>query len=441
MILDHPLTKEQRQASQRNINYFNAINGLSYMCLGETIMILLAVKLKSPDYVVAILGGMLYFGFLLLPLGKVATAHIGGARSQAAFWVARNLAALIVASSSVWHHFGFHGLAAGMMVFGSFMFYGFRAAGVVMSQPLIGDITLEDERARVIATNGGVFYAACFLSLIIISTVMRYNESIGMLTAIILVGAVLGIASSRFINRVDETEAIRASARRPIVSALRESLRSVALRRLLLCGFANNLAIIMVLPISVLIIKKGYGVSDTGTLLYSLVQFAASAAMSFAVGRIGQKIGPRKTLIYAYAVMIMLAVAWTLVPDPANRLVVPLCFCLFMLAGACRISIDNSVVHYFLQTVEAEHRVASSILLSMTTGVGAGVVGMAVSGVLLYFLQDRADVTGGGAGMLSVYRLYFAITVAILLPGLIGVTRLEPLPLEKRRIRRSWWHG
>jgi len=46
-----------------------------------------------------------------------------------------------------------------------------------------------------------------------------------------------------------------------------------------------------------------------------------------------------------------------------------------------------------------------------------------------------------GPEMLSVYRSYFAWAFAILPPCMILLTRLEPLPLEKRRIKRSWWHG
>lgn len=118
-------------------------------------MIPLAVKLKCPDYIVAVLGAMIYFGFILLPLGKTATAKVGGAKSQTAFWVARNVAALIVASSAIWHHFGMGGVAISMIVLGSFLFYGFRAAGVVMSQPLIGDITTEEESNAVGGTAEG----------------------------------------------------------------------------------------------------------------------------------------------------------------------------------------------------------------------------------------------------------------------------------------------
>ena len=72
MILDRPLTAAERAESQRNMYLFNAVNGLSYMCVGETVMILLAVKTGCPDSVVAILGAMFYFGFLLLLLASLS---------------------------------------------------------------------------------------------------------------------------------------------------------------------------------------------------------------------------------------------------------------------------------------------------------------------------------------------------------------------------------
>ena len=109
MIYPGPLTRLQQERSQRNYNIFNVINGLSYMCLGETVLILFAVQLACPDYVVSTLGAMTFFGFLLLPLGKIATAHFGAARSQAVFWVARNLSALLVGSATLLYCAGLSG--------------------------------------------------------------------------------------------------------------------------------------------------------------------------------------------------------------------------------------------------------------------------------------------------------------------------------------------
>ena len=86
MIMNGPVPPERQAASKYNYKIFALINGLSYMCLGETVIILLAVQLNCKDYIVSALGAMLYFGFLLLPLGKIVTAHVGAAQSQGIFW-------------------------------------------------------------------------------------------------------------------------------------------------------------------------------------------------------------------------------------------------------------------------------------------------------------------------------------------------------------------
>ena len=99
MILHRPLTAEEQHRSQRNYIIYNAINGFSYACLGDAILILFAVNLKCPDAIIATLGCMVYFGYTLLPLGKLMTARVGASGSQANFWICRNMAALLVASS------------------------------------------------------------------------------------------------------------------------------------------------------------------------------------------------------------------------------------------------------------------------------------------------------------------------------------------------------
>ena len=440
MILEHELTPEQRLRSQRNINAFNAINGFSYMCVGETIMILLALKLGFSDVVTAVLGGMIFFGFLLLPLGKVVSARIGGARGQAVFWVVRNVAALVVASAALWHRLGLASLALACLVGGSFLFYGFRAAGVVMSQPLLGDISTEDERPRFIAINGALFYAACFVSLVAISVVLKFTESLLAIALIIVAGSALGITSSTFLRRVDETSAIRDSARRPVAREMVAGIRDRSLRRLLLGSFVNNLSLVMLLPVTVLFVKKGYGVSDTGALLFSLLQFGASAGMSVAVVRVSSRIGPRQTLIGAYGAMLATAALWSIAPETPG-VAIPFAALLFALSGSIRVTAENSVTHYFLQTVPAERRVPASMLMNMATGVGAGALGMLLSGWLLHRLGQGIESPTPGPEMIPLYRHYFAIAFALLLPGLALLLRMEPLPMEKRRLKRSWWQG
>ena len=100
MIINRPLNDSEMRLSRRYYIIYNLINGFSYMCLGETVLLLLAVNIGCSDTIVAILGSMIFCGFLLLPLGKVMTARCGAANCQANFWVLRNLAVLLVAGAA-----------------------------------------------------------------------------------------------------------------------------------------------------------------------------------------------------------------------------------------------------------------------------------------------------------------------------------------------------
>ena len=83
MIFNGSVPVERLERSQRAYYAFCVLNGLAYMCVGEGVVVLFAVKCGFPDFVVSIVGAMLYLGYLLLPLGRTACARVGAVRSQA----------------------------------------------------------------------------------------------------------------------------------------------------------------------------------------------------------------------------------------------------------------------------------------------------------------------------------------------------------------------
>ncbi len=421
MIYDRPLTDEQRRVSQLNYNLFNIVNGASYMCLGETVIILFAVKLHAPNVIVAVIGSMLFLGFLLLPLGVVRTAQVGAARSQADFWVCRNVAALLVAVSALILPLS-QSLAWGLLLLGSFLFYGFRAAGVVMSQPLIGDITNNMDRARLIARSTGLFYVSGLVAMVTISLILGHYDSLWVLVGIIVAGACCGVTASTFVRKIDETSAIRRSAQAPLLPQLKTAFFDLTLRRQICAGFMVNLAIIMMAPIAILTMKRGYGVSDTQAILFSIVQFASSIAATQISGKITEKIGPRKVAIYSYMLIFPICLFWLFAPAAVSSVWMWGLFALpFILIGAMMVSAQNAMVHYFLMAVPKERQVASSMFISVVTGAAAGVTGMFVAGGLLKLAERFL-----GSG-LPMYRAYFVAAGVLFLAGLTLVVRLVPV--------------
>lgn len=412
VIIQGELTAEQRRCAQLNYNRFSFVNGFSYMCLGETVIILYAIRLGAPEYFISLLGGMIYFGFLLLPLGKRVTGQVGAARTQSVFWYLRNGAALLIASCSLWAWLGAERLALGLLLGGSFLFYGFRAAGVVMSQPLVGDITTNESRSRFLAINNGLFYLAGVLALLAIGGIQTRTRSPAMLSAIIAAGALLGVAATRFMDRIDETNRIRSAARRPLGLHLHRALRDREFHRLLLIGTVINILIILLVPITTLALKKGYGVSDTTALFYALAQFGAAALGSRLTGPLLTRFGSRRTLCGTYLGALTIPLLWLIAPRSFHPLY-PLL--LFVLAGGLSVMLGTAMTNYFLELTTADNRVAYSIFNSIITGAGAGAIGMLLGAGLLRLLQFQT----GAELTLDGYRRYFLLAGVLLLPGLL----------------------
>lgn len=419
MICDKPLTDKQRKISQTNYFRYNLINGASYMCLGETVVILFAVKLHAPNYVVAVIGSMIYVGFLLLPLGRLRTAQVGAAKSQADFWVCRNISALLVGLSAFLMLVNQY-LAWGAMLLGSFLFYGFRAAGVVMSQPMMGNITKDNERSELIGKANFRFYASSTAALIVISISIQMWDSIWVLLAIIVAGASMGITASTFLRKIDETRDIQKSARRPLLPQLKLVFMDLTLRRQIFAEYAANVAMIMLEPVSLLALKRGYGVSDAYAVVFSVTRILAACLVSKVFGRLDERFGARKLAIYIFSLVFPVCLFWIFFPEKLSAswqiwfLLFP-----FMLLGASKIAVENSFIHYFLMTVPPERQVASSMFIRTFTGVGAGLTGMLLSSV---FLKGTEHLFGKGVQM---FKAYFIVSLLLCAVSIFVISGLK----------------
>lgn len=408
MICNRPLNAAEMKSSQRNYLFYNGVNGASYMCLGETVLILFAVKLHSPDYVIAILGGMIFFGFLLLPLGKLMTARGGAARTQADCWVYRNIAALLVAAAAPVAFFISETLATSLIVLGAFLFYGFRAAGVVMSNPLVGEICEKKEIGGFLSKAWIYFYSSGLTALVIISLCLKLNQSVWMLFGIIIAGTVLGIYSSSFCRRICETGEIRENAKRPLLNEILPLLKNKVLIRQIIAGMICNMSVVFLVPISMLTLKRGYGVDDSTALLYSLVQFAASIGSSLVLSKLADRFGGRRMAIAGFYGNYIIVFLWLILPMTFHPLllILPFIFC-----PCCAVTAATSLTQYFIHTIKPKDQVVASMLLAVGTGVLAGLPGMLLSSL---FLKTAAKLNTTGAALMT-YKYYFAF-ILILLP-------------------------
>lgn len=429
MIHDRPLTTEERAKSQYNYNWFNVINGASYMCLGESVIVLFAIRLNMSNTVISLIGAMLFLGYLLLPLGVKRAAKVGAASCQADFWVCRNIAALLVALS-IFVNFYSPLLAGITLLTGAFLFYGFRAAGIVLGSPMIGDITTEDDRSAVIGRSTALFYGSGAFALACISTILYFQDSVWILVGIIVAGASLGVTASTFVRNIDETSALRKSAQRPLFGGLPYLMNNPDGRNLAVVWFLTNLTNLLIIPISILTLKRGCGVSDTNAVIFSLIQFVIMIFASQYSPLLTKRLGPRMMILIACFCYVPTILFWICLPSLGLTegwllwclMVIP-----FGMQGIASVVNTNSLIHYFLMTVEKEHQVECVMILNLITGAAAGIIGMGIAAGLM----KLAELIPGSEG-LEVFRNYFIMILLLFCGELPLFFRLKTVIHEYR---------
>ena len=429
MILGRKLTAAERCRSQNLYCAFNFINGMSYMCLGEGVLVLFAAQLGAPNSVVSLLGALLYVGYAMLPVGVLRTARRGAAACQADFWIARNAAALVTASAAaVW--VASPQASWAVLVAGAFLFYGCRAAGSALFTPLLGDVSTEEEASSVIGRTTGFFNLSAVAAIACVTAVMhRWHGRIA-LAAIIVTGAALGICSSFFVRGMYETGAIRDAAREPLRTGMRRALRNRALRRLSLDWFLLNLSIILFVPISVLALKRGCGFADSRAMICACAQFGAGTLASFVCGPLCRAFGPRRVMAVSALGFAAVPFAWLLFPE-TGPLAMPSAIMLFFWLGGCYYAIYNTTNAAFLEACpDKRDQVAGSVAVNLLAGAGAGVAGSALGAWLVSISGDLVSALPfhAFAGPLGQFRLFFLLV----LPVPVAALLVCMLPLQKR---------
>ncbi len=418
MIIKGSLSLSQQEAGRRNFDRFNFTNGLSYICLGETIIILFAIKLGSPDYCIAILGSLFFMSNFCMPLGKLLMARMGAIKATSLCWLLRNVAILLVAAAPFIGWLFAPQAATFAIIAGAFAFYACRSIGVTGMQPVMGEITTVENRGKFTSRTHGFFYLANFIMLSLIMLLMSQSKEVWVYVATISTGALLGFASTWFLSRIDETEAIRASARKPVMEDVLLTLKNPMRLRQLAANCVISSAITLVVPISMLALKKGYGISDTEALFFALAQLGGAVATSYVIGLLSEETGPRPLAILFYCSLIALCILWVIGPDHFkwHYMIWP-----FVLAGSAVIGTSVAMTHYFLISIPNKERVAASLTIYVISGVVAGLAGSLVGGGMLKYLDTF------GLPPIEMFKIYFLAMICLLLLGLLAVSRLKPL--------------
>lgn len=418
MIIEGKLSLAQQAAGKKYWHLFNILNATTFACAADNVLYLFALEIGCPQYIIPVIAAFAYIGFLAMPIGKLFVARIGASCSVTLFWALRSLFALISAVSPFF--VSAFGTEAGIIALlgGGLGFYLCTSAGLVAINPLLGEITLPEQRGRFTSDIFRNFNLASLLWLLAISIVMKTYASRETFQIIISCGVLAGFASALTASRIPETPLPRESAEIPLWNSLKEAARNRTGKKLLLANIAVMTGIVLVLPVSVTALKTGYRVSDSTALICALIQFGGGILIAAGSGIVSTHSGPRPVILLAFSLLIVSALMW--IGAPAEFSFGYTGF-IFLLNGAAGMGAPMALTHYFLNIIPDKDRLGYSLFISMTAGICAGLFSLAVGGGLLKLIP-ALDYRG-----LEVFRIYFSAITFLLFVFLLIIMSLDRL--------------
>lgn len=406
LTLPESLTKTDREYGQRLHYRFASFNGISIGCLMENMLILYAIRNRIGDPQIAVLASFIYLTMPFMIVGKHLAARIGIARTWAVGWFCRYIFACLMVVAPFFHPYASQGVVTGLIMIGAFGFAFFRTIGVVAMKPLAGEITTARERGRFLSINTMRINISHLITMMLIILFLSYSNELWVYQIILAIGCAAGFYTSTVIARIPESVSSRLSARRSLTETISTMWNDLRQRHMLLSWCAGSTAFTLVLPIMVIAVKNGYGISDHAAFSLSSLFLVGAIIMSMINGWVSDRLGPRFLFKIYLGGLILVTVYWAAAPE---RMQTVIAAASFLIAGGCKAGIHLSLGHYFLDAIDISRRVGSALVVQVFSGGFAGLAGAGIGGGLLKLL-DVMTVEG-----LDMYRAYFLIILPILL--------------------------
>ncbi|MCK5740392.1 hypothetical protein KAH55_14480 [bacterium] len=200
------LTVSQKKQAQGNYLKFTALNAISYGSLGDSVLILYALKLGGSDTMIAILVSFFYLTMPAMLVGKAWVSRLGTTRTFGYAWILRNLSTVFFLIAPLAQRL----LApeAGFIVLGTgvFFFFIFRTIGITPMTTLIGDITSQKDQGHFISRIWFWSSSALLVIIIISARVLGSDPDIRLFQYIFIFGGSVGILSSLFLFKIPSSD-------------------------------------------------------------------------------------------------------------------------------------------------------------------------------------------------------------------------------------------
>lgn len=411
------LTTKEQATDRKHFSRFNIYNAVSFSCLGDNILLLFALALGSPPYIITILGSLIFIGNIGMPIGKKLITQYGATGTLWRAWVVRNLAGMFIATAPFAAKI-MPSLGIATIVLGASIFYFARSAGMITNQAIYHEITTKKNCGKYIAAIFQNFCLTSMLTMGCLILIMRHNNSVTAYQFIYITGSISGIIGAWMVSRMVESQTPKISSLQPTLEAFKNIWKDDKLKRFLYANCAAYTIAVMTTPVSMLALKKVYLLSDEKAMIFILIQMSGTIAVSYISKIISAHSGPRPLVIIYYSALLLVGLMWIMAPPEFNWIYT---IVIFFMVGLGGMGIPLSLTHYFQNAVPQKQSVGISLVIAVITGVCAGGLGGGTSTLIIKCLPYFHSAPR------PIYQNYFIIITGFAILGLIIIMRLKQI--------------
>ncbi len=380
------LTEEQREYGKKQYIKFTIFNGISVAAVAESFLILFALKLSIPDYIVGVISSFFYLGLLFTLLGRLLIIRHGIAKTVTMAWLIRAFSGIITLITPIIIYY--LGLKIGIIwfTFGAFMFYAGRGTGMVGLLPIVGELTNENDIGDFNAKSFSSFNIAYFLTILVLIFVFEFSDKVSTFQIILLIGCIAGIFSAKKMLKIPETKHTRISAAIPLKNSAKEIFSKQHFRNILFLQTFFFIITALVVPYSMIALKKSYNISDYKAFEFVLAQFLGGFIIAKISKKPINKFGHNAFLNFMMLLIIISTIFWIEAPLKFYWIYFGI---LFFILGFAQTGGYLSLAQKFLLITDRDKRVGFSVIISGLSSLIAGIAGTLIGGGLLDYYAKK----------------------------------------------------
>jgi predicted MFS family arabinose efflux permease len=413
------LTPGESARARAVLSRYNFFNVISFVLLSGNIITLFALRMGAGSVLIGILSSISYASYAAIFLGRALAPRLGIVRLMGRFWLLRYFAMVPILAAPV---FAMHGMATAAFVLILLSVSGFsicRGIAIPGYNPIIGEITTEQERGGFLARLQGINHTVTLLLGIVMALLLGRTAPLYVYNLFIIVGITSGIIATSFFFRIPEPGDIRKSVSQRLLPAFGKALRRAAFRKFTVVHLLVSFATFMITPFLILYLKDVYGQPDNLVVFYTVFGSLGGVLMALISGFLIDRLGA-KPLYFLFTGVIALSVIPLIISPSLDKaeMVVFSAFILFLhnLGSLGAVTAGQT---YFFNAIEPEERLNLGALYYLIEGVGGG-LGSLAGGFMIDRFRSLSTPIGSG------YSLYFIC---------VGVLFLVPVALASRMER------